>query len=114
MSLERITTQRVLEELKAGNSVFILQEADMTSVTIADWLTKEFAIEVPEEDKQSKAPKTQGGKTSAKKKLDWGKIQALHNAGWSHVKIADEMGCTVGTVDTGLSRLRKGENNGKE
>lgn len=61
MSLERITTQRVLEELKAGNSVFILQEADMTSVTIADWLTEEFAIEVPEEDKQSKAPKTQGG-----------------------------------------------------
>lgn len=61
MSLERITTQRVLDELKAGHTVFVLQEADMTSLTIADWLTEEFAIEVPEEDKQSAAPKTQGG-----------------------------------------------------
>lgn len=116
MSLERITTQQVLEELKAGRTVFVLHGVDSnTTMTLTDWMTKEFAIEVPEEDKQSKAPKTQGGgKTSAKKKLDWGKIQALHNAGWSHAKIADEMGCTVGTVDTGLSRLRKGESDGKE
>lgn len=115
MALERITTQRVLDELKAGHTVFVLRETDMTSLTIADWLTSEFAVEVPDEDKQPDAPKAQGGgKTSTKKKLDWGKIQALHNAGWSHAKIADEMGCTVGTVDTGLCRLRKGENNGKE
>ena len=50
-----------------------------------------------------------------RKKLDWGKIKALHDAGWSHAKIADEMGCTVATVDTGLSRLRKGgKESGKE
>lgn len=45
--------------------------------------------------------------TPKRKKLDWGKIQALHRAGWSHEKIADEMGTTVKTVATGLSKLRK-------
>lgn len=114
MSLERITTQRVLDELKAGHTVFMLQQVDITGLTIADWLTEDFAIEedVPADPETLKV---QGeGKTSAKKKLDWGKIQALHNAGWSSAKIADEMGCAEGTINTGLSKLRKGENNGKE
>ena len=39
--------------------------------------------------------------------LDVYKRQALHRAGWSHAKIADEMGATVGTIATGLSRIRK-------
>ena len=33
-----------------------------------------------------------------KKKLDTGKMTALRNAGWSYEKIADEMGCSAGTV----------------
>ena len=50
-----------------------------------------------------------------RKTLDWGKIQALHRAGWSHAKIADEMGSTVSTIATGLSRLRReAEENGKK
>lgn len=36
--------------------------------------------------------------TSKRKKIDRGKIIALHKAGWSGRKIADEMGCSVGTV----------------
>ena len=39
MSIERVTAERALEHLKAGHSVIILQSADMTSLTIADWLT---------------------------------------------------------------------------
>lgn len=114
MSLERITTQRVLDELKAGHTVYMLHGIDLTTtMTLVDWTTKEFVVE--KAPAKQEAPKVQGGgKTSTKKKLDWGKIQALHNAGWPHAKIADEMGCTVSTVDTGLSRLRKGENHGKE
>ena len=50
-----------------------------------------------------------------RKTLDWGKIQALHRAGWSHAKIADEMGSTVSTITTGLSRLRReAEESGKK
>ena len=36
----------------------------------------------------------QGRKT----KQDTGKMTALRNAGWSYEKIADEMGCSAGTV----------------
>ena len=54
-----------------------------------------------------------GGKTSARKKLDWGKIEALDKAGWSAEQIADEMGATVGTIYVGLSKRRKGAENGK-
>ena len=54
-----------------------------------------------------------GGKTSARKKLDWGKIEALDKAGWSAEQIADEMGATVGTIYVVLSKRRKGAENGK-
>ena len=63
-------------------------------------------ISVESAPPQKNAPK--------RKVLDWGKIQALHKAGWSHAKIADEMGCTVSTVATGLSKLRKEAGNGKK
>lgn len=33
-----------------------------------------------------------------KKQIDAGKIRALHKAGWSAKKIADEMRCSVATV----------------
>lgn len=59
-------------------------------------------------------PPTLKKKAKKRKVLDWGKIQALHKAGWSHAKIADEMGCTVSTVATGLSKLRKEAGNGKK
>ena len=41
-----------------------------------------------------KSPVGQG----RKRKLDTGKMTALRNAGWSYEKIADEMGCSAGTV----------------
>ena len=52
----------------------------------------------PEEEKQLEAPpqgKTRGG---SKKKLDRGKILALHNAGWTQKAIAEEIGCSEGSV----------------
>lgn len=86
---------------------------------------RELAFEMLRQDKaQSEAVQPEnpsgGGKVKPKaerkrKTLDWGKIQALHRAGWSHVKIADEMGATVGTIATGLSRLRReAEESGKK
>lgn len=107
MSLERITGQRVVDELKAGHMVYMLQLADITSLTIADWLTGEFAIEEQPADLESPPDPGPEKQPAKRKKLDWGKIQALHRAGWSYEKIADEMGTTVKTVATGLSKLRK-------
>lgn len=52
--------------------------------------TKEEAKPTP----PPKSPVRQG----RKRKLDTGKMTALRNAGWSYEKIADEMGCSAGTV----------------
>lgn len=46
-----------------------------------------------------------GGKRKA---VDTGKILALHNAGWSNVKIADEMKMNVKTVWYYIDKARKG------
>ncbi len=56
MSLERITGQRVVDELKAGHMVYMLQLTDITSLTIADWLIGEFAIEEQPADPESPPP----------------------------------------------------------
>lgn len=61
-----------------------------------------------------KGKTTDQGTGSRKKTLDWGKVKALHDAGWSNAKIADEMHSTASTIATGLSRIRKGGSNGKE
>lgn len=48
-----------------------------------------------------------------RKKIDYGKIMALHNAGWSNQKIADEMGMTYGAVATAISTHKKKVGGGK-
>ncbi|WP_414601816.1 helix-turn-helix domain-containing protein [Lentihominibacter sp.] len=45
-------------------------------------------------------------KSRQRKPVDVAKIRALHNAGWSAAKIADELGCAVPTVYRHLERLR--------
>ena len=52
-------------------------------------------------------------KPPAKRRVDYGKIMALKNAGWSNAKIADEMGMTQGAVATALSAYRKKMRDGK-
>ena len=47
--------------------------------------------------KTNAPPKSPAGQ-GRKRKLDTGKMTALRNAGWSYEKIADEMGCSAGTV----------------
>ena len=121
MSFERITMDRALDEMKAGHEVYRLFPADL-SISLAEWLTECFVIEEdppapvigdcpPSGPEKAKPQKAAGTK---RKTLDWGKIQALHNAGWSHAKIADEVGATAGTISSGLLKLRKEGQNGKE
>ena len=48
-----------------------------------------------------------------RQRIDYGKIMALHNAGWSNQKIADEMGMTYGAVATAISTYKKKVGGGK-
>lgn len=49
------------------------------------------------EDKPSKEtkPKGRGGRKST---IDWPKVEALKDAGWTHQAIAEEVGCSTVTI----------------
>ena len=111
-TLREITPKEALDLLKEGKQICIIKEYSLEDeLSVMELLTEDLATVVEQES--SETQKKSGGITP-KKKLDWGKIKALADAGWSHQQIAEEMGCTVATVATGLSRLRKGADNGKE
>lgn len=55
-------------------------------------------------DPKKAAPKKRGPKP---KKLDHGKIIALHNGKWPVAKIADEMGCSEQTVRNHIAMEEK-------
>jgi len=44
------------------------------------------------------AQEPKGAAPPKRKRIDRGKVRALHDAGWSNVKIADEMGCAESSI----------------
>lgn len=56
----------------------------------------------PEEPNVKKPKKKKPG---PKPTIDLGKVKALHRAGWSNIKIADEMGVTAATIGYHLKRM---------
>lgn len=55
------------------------------------------AMEEAEEEKQS-PPSAEPEKKSGRKKIDRGKVMALHRAGWTSKNIAAEMKCSEASV----------------
>ena len=49
------------------------------------------------------APKPKKKTGGPKLRIDWGKVGALHKAGWDAYKIADEMGASPLTIRQGIS-----------
>ena len=110
-TLQMITPKEALDLLKEGKQICIIKEYSLEDgLSVMELLTEDLAAVV----EQDAPEKIGGGGIAPKKKLDWGKIKALADAGWPHQKIAEEMGCTAATVATGLSRLRRGAEDGKE
>lgn len=92
MAISGMTMQEVRAAAEAG-AVFAVMKQPQTK-----------AEEKPEKEPEQKAeakptppPKSPAGQ-GRKRKLDTGKMRALREAGWSYEKIADEMGCSAGTV----------------
>lgn len=70
-----------------GEAIICMADGELNKAR--DFLSLALEAQAPEEPKPKKAPK---------KPLDHGKIIALHKAGWSMAKIADEMNCSQGAV----------------
>ena len=115
--LKQIALVDAVKRVINGHRVFMMMEID-PQTTIEDLgFADGFLIE--EEDpqpepkpepktkpaKQPKAEPKKGGPAG----IDHGKLIALHKAGWSIEKIADEMGCTTTTV---RNHIRQEEQNG--
>ena len=71
----------------------------MTAVERHSW----DAMEILEEINGENVPK-RGGK---KKEIDYGKVGALHKAGWTGKAIAQDLGISEGHVSQILKRLRE-------
>ena len=78
---------------------------------IADYITnppKNEKAEVATKEEPAKAAMPEPGKAAKpRRRIDYGKIMALHNNGWSNAKIADEMRMTPGAVATAISTYKK-------
>lgn len=56
------------------------------------------AMEEPVEEEKQSPPPAEPEKKSGRKKIDRGKVMALHRAGWLNKKIADEMACSEASI----------------
>lgn len=63
-----------------------------------------FRLTAPEEPARAEQKRVTG-----RPKVDRGKVKALHDAGWSPAKIADEMGCSYQIVYRILEKFREVE-----
>lgn len=84
---------------------------------IADYITNPPKNEKAEETTKEKPEKAVAPApdkaTKPRRRIDYGGIMALHNAGWSNAEIADEKRMTPGAVATAIStykkKIKKGE-----
>lgn len=121
--LKQIALVDAVKRVINGHRVYIMFEID-PQTTIEDLgFADGFLIEEedpqpdpkPEPEPKTKPEPKAKPKTEPKKSgptgIDHGKLIALHKAGWSIEKIADEMDCTTTTV---RNHIRQEEQNGAE
>ena len=95
------------------DDIYVMHPVAISSMTMQDVRAAAeagavFAVMQTQGKAEERAGAKSRGKTNAppkspagqgrKRKLDTGKMRALREAGWSYEKIADEMGCSAGTV----------------
>ena len=79
--------------------IYMTDEEEKTEVVFDEPV--EVADTKPEPEPETPASKY------APKNLDNGKIAALHRAGWSNEKIADEMGTTGVTIGNRIKKMKE-------
>ena len=95
MKYKQIDIKEAADRFRNGEAVYAARCIGGMSFREVTAATMLLVMEIP-------APPT-------KKTIDRGKVKALHEAGWSNAKIADEMKCSAWSVSMILKELREQE-----
>lgn len=110
MKYKQISIKEAADRCRNGEAVYAARCIDGMSFREVAEATMLLVIEVPvpEMDPVPEKAKKKSPPTT-KKTIDRGKVKALHEAGWSNAKIADEMKCSAWSVSMILKEFREQE-----
>lgn len=92
---------RMLSSLLNG-LIYLIDEEEKTEIAFDEPLS----VPDPEEPEPEPDPESESKPNKYRRKnLDEGKIRALHKAGWSNEKIAEEMGTTGVTIGNRIKKM---------
>lgn len=108
MKYKQISIKEAADRCRNGEAVYAARCIDGMSFREVTAATMLLAMEVPVPETEPKPEKVKK-QSPPKKTIDRGKVKALHEAGWSNAKIADEMKCSTWSVSMILKGFREQE-----
>ena len=108
MKYKQISIKEAADRCRNGEAVYAARCIDGMSFREVTAATMLLAMEVPVPETVPKPEKVKK-QSPPKKTIDRGKVKALHEAGWSNAKIADEMKCSAWSVSMILKEFREQE-----
>ena len=109
MKYKQVDIKEAADRFRNGEAAYAARCIDGMSFREVTAATMLLVLEIQVPETETKPEK--GGKTAppTKKTIDRGKVKALHEAGWSNTKIADEMKCSTWSVSMILKEIREQE-----
>lgn len=108
MKYKQISIKEAADRCRNGEAVYAARCIDGMSFREVTAATMLLVMEIPVPETETKPEKVKKA-PQQKKTIDRGKVKALHEAGWSNAKIADEMKCSAWSVSMILKELREQE-----
>ena len=101
MKYTHITAKDAAEMMLDGEPVYLIKKMEPTRTFVEELKTQEAWLYAGKEEDAEEAAAEPKRKTML---VDKGKVMALRQAGWTQKKIADEMGCSVTTINKILNK----------
>lgn len=108
MKYKQISIKEAADRCRNGEAVYAARCIDSMSFREVAEAMMLLVMEIPVPETETK-PERVEKHPPTKKTIDRGKVKALHEAGWSNAKIADEMKCSAWSVSMILKELREQE-----
>lgn len=106
MKYKQIDIKEAADRFRNGEAVYAARCINGMSFREVTAATMLLVLETPVPETETKPEKVKNSPPT-KKTIDRGKVKALHEAGWSNAKIADEMKCSTWSVSMILKELRE-------